>query len=764
MSQYSSLAKLVSFLVLYVVAENSLFARNHSIFKSGQTAARTVAQGKNLLESTAVPKFPSSARLLFAESGRTHLNVEAIFDCDNIARHMESSHEQGIGNEYRLAEMNILLCVSQNSDEEERKDAKNSKATIEEDSEVNPRIHNGKEPELTTAIQLSKREIDEHGQLDFEAEILPRLKATCFDCHNSTNSSGELNLEDLANERPFVQNRSDWLNIIEQIGIGSMPPPEEAQPSEINRRIMLGWLLNAIENFDYSTVRKSGQLPAKRLTHDEYNNTVRDLIGVDVRPADRFPADLTASSGFENSANSLFIQPSLLERYVGAAELVVESALPIEATSSDHSKARDRLFGNEDDLTSEQAVERLLSRFAQRAYRRPLEKEEIESLMNYYRKQIGQGESGEVAVREVLKLILISPNFLIRSESAPKNDGNASRVSDWELASRLSYFLWASMPDDELFKLASENRLRDPEVLDGQVERMLADPKSQTLGSLFAAQWLGFSELDRIQRDQIDNPWATDSLVEAMKSESAMFFHTLVQRDASIDRLLDADFTYLNEELAKHYDIGEVFGKEMREVRLSNTPRRGILGHGSILATTSLPNRTSPVIRGNWILSTLLGTPPPPPPPNVSEFAEEVTKKQNLTQRQRFELHRKSPNCYACHSQMDPLGFALEEFEWFGRYRPKRSGKPVDAVGQLPDGTSFTGLAGLSATLIEKRGSDLTEQLTRKMLAYALGRQLEYYDEATVLELIKCVEADERKFKTLIREICRSRTFQEKQR
>lgn len=764
MSHYSSLAKLITFLLLYVVAENSLFARNHSIFKSDRTTARTDAQRENLLESKSLSKSLHSTRLLSMESSRTHLNVESIFDCDKIARYMESSDEQGIGNEFQLSEMNILLCVAQNSEEEERKGVKNSKATIEEDSELKPRIHNEKEPKLTTAIQLTEREIAQYGRLNFEAEILPRLKATCFDCHNSTNSSGELNLEQLLNEQPFVINRLDWLNIIEQIRIGSMPPTEDAQPSEIDRRIMLGWLLNAIENFDYSTVRKSGHLPAKRLTHDEYNNTVRDLIGFDLRPADRFPADLTASSGFENSANSLFIQPSLLERYVGAAELIVESAFPIEASSSDHQKAYDQLFGNQADLTSEVVVEATLARFAQRAYRRPVDKEELKSLMSYYRKQLDQNKSREVAIREVLKLILISPNFLMRSESAPTDDSKAIRVSDWELASRLSYYLWASMPDDELFDLASKNRLHDPEVLDAQVERMLADPKSQTLGSLFAAQWLGFSELDRIQRDQIDNPWATDSLVEAMKSESTLFFHRLVQRNESIDRLLDAEFTFLNEELARHYEIGGVEGNAMREVSLKDNPRRGILGHGSILATTSLPNRTSPVIRGNWILSTLFGTPPPPPPPNVSEFAEEVTKKQNLTQRERFELHRKSPNCYSCHSQMDVLGFALEEFEWFGRYRPKRSGKPVDAVGQLPDGTSFTGLAGLSETLIERRGSDLAEQLTRKMLAYALGRQLEYYDEATVIELTKRVEADERKFKTLIREICRSSTFQEKQR
>ena len=319
------------------------------------------------------------------------------------------------------------------------------------------------------------------------------------------------------------------------------------------------------------------------------------------------------------------------------------------------------------------------------------------------------------------------------------------------------------MPDDELFDLARSGRLHEPTVLAQQVERMLKDSKSESLGTLFAAQWLGFAELDRVQRDQIDNPWATDTLVAAMKSESALLFHSLVQRNASIDRLLDADFTFVNEELANHYRIEAVSGSEMREVSLRETPRRGVLGHGSILATTSLPRRTSPVMRGNWILTTLLGTPPPPPPPNASEFNERLAENERLSQRKKLELHRTNPNCYACHSQIDPLGFALEEFEWFGRYRPERRGRPVDSVGKLPDGTSFRGLTGLSRTLVSERSSDLAEQLTRKMLAYALGRQLEYYDEATVRELTMELEADGRKLQTLIHAIVRSDSFQKKQ-
>ena len=616
---------------------------------------------------------------------------------------------------------------------------------------------------LPASVQLTNVEISAAAKLDFDAEILPRLKTACFDCHDSGDANGDLNLEQLVAQKPFVVNRFHWLNIIEQLKVRSMPPVDAKQPSENDRRVMLGWLTDQLENFDYTTVRRAGVAPAKRLTHDEYNNTVRDLVGIDLRPADRFPTDLTASSGFENSANSLFIQPVTLERYLGAAELIVHAAWPLEPTSIEQKASLKRLFEGVSDLDDEDSAQRVIVQFAIRAYRRPLEQDEIDSLITHYRHRRGQGDSAEVAIREVLQVILISPNFLIRSEAAPGDDDKAVRVSDWELASRLSYFLWASMPDDELFELARYGRLHEPTVIAQQVDRMLVDSKSESLGSLFAAQWLGFAELDRVQRDQIDNPWATDTLVVAMKSESALLFHSLVQRNASIDRLLDADFTFVNEELANHYRIEAVSGSEMREVSLRETPRRGVLGHGSILATTSLPRRTSPVMRGNWILTTLLGTPPPPPPPNASEFNERLAENERLSQRQKLELHRTNPNCYACHSQIDPLGFALEEFEWFGRYRPERRGRPVDSVGKLPDGTSFRGLTGLSSTLVSERSSDLAEQLTRKMLAYALGRQLEYYDEATVQELTTELEADGRKLQTLIHAIVRSDSFQKKQ-
>ena len=616
---------------------------------------------------------------------------------------------------------------------------------------------------LPPPMKLTSDEVAAVGSLDFNGRIVPLLNAACFDCHSGGESEGGLDLAALVREQPLVVNRTHWVNVIQQLKVRSMPPADAEQPDEPDRRTMVAWLTNAIENFDYSTVAQPGNEQARRLTHDEYNNTIRDLTGIDIRPADRFPADLTATSGFENSANSLFLQPITLERYIGAAEAIAEAAWPENPQTEEHRYAWQLLLGDSAGLESRDDVAAVLHQLAVRAYRRPAEPDEITTLLNHYDQRLKSGASRKTALRDVLQVVLVSPSFLIRTEQDSSQVGKPFRISDWELASRLSYFLWASMPDAELFRLADAGNLHDPGVLANQVERMLHDRKAETLGSIFAAQWLGFTDLGRVRPGQIDNPWATDSLIAAMKAESAMLFNSLVKNNSPLDRLVDADYTFLNQELANHYRMNGVRGVEMRRVSLRNSPRRGVLGHGSILAVTSFPGRTSPVLRGNWILSKLLGTPPPPPPPNVSEFDEKVAENRKLTQRQKLEMHRRNPNCYACHSEIDPLGFALEEFEWFGRHRPTVKGKRVDSTGQLPTGRIFTGLKELCEALVSDRMDVLATQVSRKMLSYALGRQLEYYDEATVRELVAEMQTHERRIPALIHAIVRSETFQMKQ-
>ena len=530
------------------------------------------------------------------------------------------------------------------------------------------------------------------------------------------------------------------------------------------RLIVAAYLKHEIDHFDYKSVRQPGYEPARRLTNEEYNHTIRDLFGIDLRPADRFPRELTASSGFANSANSLFLQPVILERYLGAAEQVIQTAMPQRAETKELQQIRERLVGS---LSAVDAI----TQFARRAFRRPVVKEELLPLLNYYTElsgdrveSVANEDISYQTLGQVFQAILASPSFLFRSENSQNmQEGQPVAISDHELASRLSYFLWASMPDAQLTQAADDSTLSDPNVLHAQVKRMLADPKSKTLGEIFAAQWLGFSALPHVPRDPIDNPWATDSLVDAMQKESALFFWSLVDEDQPIDRLLDANYTFVNEELAKHYDLDSVDGPEMRRVSLKRSPRSGILGQGSILAVTSFPGRTSPVVRGNWILSELLGTPPPPPPPNVSEFNERVAERHQLTQRQKLELHRSQPNCYTCHSQIDPLGFALEQYDWFGRFRDAPDDRKLDIRGNLPEGKEFRGLNGLQSALLSERRDHLVQQITRKMMSYALGRQLEYFDESVIQEIIEKVESENRTLQALIHAIVESDTFQMKQ-
>ena len=603
--------------------------------------------------------------------------------------------------------------------------------------------------DLPPPIQVSAEEMRAVGKLDFAKEIEPLLTKHCGDCHAGTEASGDLDIYALMKDQPFVVHRDHWLNVIQQIKVRSMPPADYEQPSDSERKQMLAWLQNAIENFDYETVRRSGREPTRRLTHEEYNNTIRDLFGLDLRPADRFPADMTASSGFRNSANSLFIQPVTMERYLNAAESVVTEVRQAGTKSLRFASWIKQVQASEAEAAA------AIRDFASRAYRRRVSAEEERQLLDFFAEQTSTGSSAEEAFAKLTQTVLVSPSFLMRNTGQPDDSG---LVSDFEMASRLSYFLWASMPDDELFRLASQEALQAPKVLRQQVSRMLTDPKAQTLGSEFAAQWLGIVNLKRVPRDQIDNPWATDSLFQALEDESALFFHSLVIENAKIEQFVDARYTFLNEELARHYGIPGVNGSKMRRVELEDSSRGGVLGHASVLTITSFPHRTSPVVRGNWILSELLGTPPPPPPPNVSEFDERIENRR-LTQRQKLELHRRNPNCYACHSEIDPLGFALENYEEFGRLRDRDDRRRIDTTGKLPSGRVVKGLEGLRQALVTERRDDLVEQMARKMFTYALGRQLDYYDEAAVRDIISHAEKHERRLQPLIEGIVLSDSF-----
>jgi hypothetical protein len=486
-----------------------------------------------------------------------------------------------------------------------------------------------------------------------------------------------------------------------------------------------------------------------RLSRTEYNCTVRDLFGVDAKPADKFPSEGGGGGGFDNNADTLFIPPILLERYLRAADEIIEQAateniLPFKRkwAASERSYAR-----------------RILEHFSALGFRRPVEANEVERLLAVYDRHRNQGQAFEPSLRAALKVILVSPNFLFRVERDQDKSG-PYRISDYELATRLSYFLWSSMPDAELRTLAKAQRLHEPPILEQQVRRMLNDPKAEVLADTFAGQWLRVRELQNAaQPDAQKFPEYTPALRSAMYHEVIYFFNSILREDRSLLDLLNANDTFVNADLAKLYGIEGVHGSEMRRVALSNPERGGILGMGAILTLTSYPLRTSPVLRGKWVLEEILGTPPPPPPPIVKSLPQDDSPVDGLSLRQRLEQHRSQAECAVCHVRMDPLGFGLENYDPIGRWRTRIGDQPVDSSGVLPGGEKFEGPSQLKKVLL-KRKDDFARTTAEKMLAYALGRGLEYYDTPTVNMIMKTLAQNNYRSSILLTEIVKSFPFQ----
>jgi len=409
----------------------------------------------------------------------------------------------------------------------------------------------------------------------------------------------------------------------------------------------------------------------------------------------------------------------------------------------------------------EACARKILSTLMRRAYRRPVTDTDLQTLLSFYNTGRKNG-SFEEGIAAALQRMLVSPEFLFRIERDPANAEarGAYRISDLELASRLSFFLWSSIPDDELLTLAERGRLKNPEVLKQQMQRMLRDLRSRAFVNNFAGQWLSLRNLRNLSPDPKAFPDFDDNLREAFREESELFFESMLHEDRSVLELLDADYTFLNERLARHYGIPDVFGSHFRRVTLRNEERKGLLGHGSVLTATSYSNRTAPTIRGKWLLENIFGSPPPPPPPNVPALMEqEGHEGKVLTMRQRMEQHRANPVCATCHARMDPLGFALENFDALGKWRTTEGGTPIDSSGQLPDGTKFQGPAELRKILLQRREQFVTT-LTEKLLTYALGRGLEHYDQPVVRKIVRQAAANNYRWSSLISGVIESTPFQ----
>ncbi len=751
-------------------------------------------------------------------------------------------------------------------------------------------------------------------ETSFQGEIIPLLKKFCLECHGSEKAKADLSFEPYltlryAGDGGVTRDRKVWERVLKMLEESEMPPAKKPQPSADERQKAVGWIRTELARFDCKGAVDPGHVTLRRLNRAEYNNTIRDLTGIDFHPAESFPAD-EVGYGFDNIGDVLSLHPLLFEKYLDAADEIVaktieaerrrvfirrfeaekaetESAsVPVEVWAISLQKEGDvfthvefprdgeyllraraygeqagpeptrmafRIDGREvrsmaveavetapkvyetrtriaagkrrfsvaylnnyvdttnpdpalrgdrnlvidwfeaeelpsgaalpstvpstvvftrrphDDADREACAREILTRFAGRAFRRPARSEETERLAAVVREELKRGEDFESAVGVALQAILISPNFLFRVEEAGAGSpgtaaGKVARsVSDHALASRLSYFLWSSMPDEELLRLAGEGRLGSPQVLDAQVGRMLDDPRSRGLVENFASQWLQTRFLDAVSPDPKLFPTFNEKLRQAMKTETLLFFEAILRENLSLLDFIDADFTFVNEPLARHYGIEGVKGEEFRRVPLGGVPRGGILTHASILTFTSNPTRTSPVKRGKWILEQILGAPPPLPPPNVQELSEAPEAILSGSLRQRMEMHRADPSCATCHSKMDPLGFAFENFDAVGAWRDFDGKFLIDPSGSLPDeggqkGASFEGADGLRA-ILKNRKEAFARALAEKMLTYALGRGLEFYDRCAVDRILEELAKDGYRMRTLVLAVARSHPF-----
>lgn len=591
---------------------------------------------------------------------------------------------------------------------------------------------------------------------EFTHVILPFVSDNCYDCHGDGANKGDLALDEFKGAEAVLQHRAVWQKVLSRLRAGEMPPRDgpKPEPAEVSKALLaIDDVLGAFGD----RVQEPGRMTLRRLNRAEYVNTVRDLLYLPAfKGGEGFPKD-ESGHGFDNIADLLTVSPLLFEQYLETADQAVDQLKKTPA-------AVDTLmitgFPKETFYNKAAYAHQVLATLLPRAYRRPVSKSEIDRVYKFVALSFAQnGEAAKNGLYLALRAILVDPNFLFRSEldEGSTRDGFPPVPADYRLADRLSYFLWSSMPDDELFKLAAAGQLHEPEVLRAQVLRMLKDPKAIALSEDFAGQWLLLRNLDQAAPDARMFPQFDQELREAMRQETERFFGAVVSEDRSIMDFIDGNFTFVNGPLAELYGIPGLVGPEFQRVTLAGGQRSGILTQASILTVTSNPARTSPVQRGKWILDNLLNKPPPPPPDNVPAL-DDAHRQLTGTMRQKLAQHRSDPNCAACHRAMDPLGLALENYDPIGRWRVKEGDEPIDVSATMPDGKTFQGAQGLKE-ILRAHEEDFRRCLTEKMLIYALGRGLDYRDTRTVDRISAEVARNQDRFSSLIVAIVSSELF-----
>lgn len=589
---------------------------------------------------------------------------------------------------------------------------------------------------------------------DYETEIRPLLSKKCFECHNTNMPKANVNLDNYKEKGRVISDGAFWLKVLDQIETREMPPKNRPALAEDDYRLLVDGINDILQNSLKEHV--PGQIVIRRLSHTEYQYTVKDLLDYDFDARNYFPSDGSGGGGFDNQARSLFITPLKLERYYDAADIIMEgvtadkdkwrAVAPVEYDPSWITRLTVWVKSLFDDSYSNaahalEAAERTIVPFATKAYRRFLKDDEKARLTSLFsqvyasKDTLDNPQRFDQSIAQVYKMVLVSPHFLYRTEEEPPNS-KPYYLSDFEMASRLSYFLWSSMPDEELFALAYAGKLQDTVVLENQVKRMLADPKAKRFAESFSTQWLGINKLldpqpivDPEKYPDFDMP-----IREALYRETVEYFYHVLTKSKNMLELVNSNYTFVNGKLAEFYGIEGEFDDDYQQVLLADGSRGGVLGMGSVLTVTSLAVRTSPVLRGKWVMEQIMGISPPPPPPEVAELVEDEGVQSELGLRKVLEMHRANPSCFSCHEKMDPLGLGLENFDATGRWRDSYGQVAIDASGTLADGRAFSGPAELKVLLMDER-EKIARNFSTKVLSYALGRGTLFTDEPAIRKL-----------------------------
>lgn len=603
---------------------------------------------------------------------------------------------------------------------------------------------------------------DELQPFDFAA-AKEAFEQHCGDCHADAEGEGGFSLEALADAASLKDASREWIRLRHRLADGSMPPRDAEPLALAERKRLVAWLDGAVREALCQAGESAGPAMFRRLTAYEYSNTMRDLLAVHFLAGRALPQDVAGGEGFDNARETLGISPIYAEKFLEAATTALEYA-------ASNVESRGVLVANRpsEALEERSAAEANLGVLANRAFRRPVAKEELQPYVSLFVDARADGLDFDQANFYAMRGVLTSPQFLFLSEATPAAGEAAAPLDGWELATRLSYFLWTSLPDGALREAADGGKLADVEEVRRQTLRMLG-VGTHLNDSLvqFVGQWLGTADLGSTKEiDATRHPRIKDNHVSALRNQGVYVFESLLRENGSLLELIDADWTFLNEELVAVYGIDrkklgdEKIQQQLVRVKLPEEYRYrgGLLGSGGVLARTSYPQRSSAVLRGVWVWDKMLGVTLPPPPPNVPALPEHGESGQAETQRQRLNRHREDPTCASCHDRIDPIGFALENFDEIGRWRDVDEGGKVDAVAELGGGMTIEGIAGLKAYLLENK-DQFVRHLTEKMLGYALARGLEPGDRATVETIVARLRANDYRAQELVLGIVESKPF-----